>query len=114
MPPDAAILVVSERLARAELARLVGSPFQDMVKFVVDVERRIAAVGGELHSDAEALLLEHGSAQESLPRPRRGGVHRVSLLDQHPTLAGKPRDVRRGSGAARAHPYRRLRAPRPR
>jgi len=37
-----------------------------MVKFVVDVERAIAAVGGELHSDAKALLLESGSRQEHL------------------------------------------------
>jgi hypothetical protein len=40
--------------------------FEDMVKFVVDVERRVAAVGGELHADEEALLLEHGSRQDDL------------------------------------------------
>jgi hypothetical protein len=37
-----------------------------MVKFVVDVEREVAAVGGELHADEEALLLEDGSRQEDL------------------------------------------------
>jgi hypothetical protein len=37
-----------------------------MVKFVADVERRLLAVGGELHADAEALLIENGSAQSSL------------------------------------------------
>jgi hypothetical protein len=37
-----------------------------MVKYVVDVERAVAAVGGELHADEEALLLEHGSRQEDL------------------------------------------------
>jgi hypothetical protein len=45
---------------------LVARFFEDMVKYVVDVERGIAAVGGELHADAEALLLEDGSAQEHL------------------------------------------------
>jgi hypothetical protein len=29
-----------------------------MVKAVVDVEQRIMAIGGELHSDEEAALLE--------------------------------------------------------
>src|SRR5436190_23340372 len=43
----APILLVTARLAREELARLVGHPFQDMVKFVADIERRILAVGGE-------------------------------------------------------------------
>jgi hypothetical protein len=37
-----------------------------MVKFVVDVERRIVAVGGHLHADAEALLMDQGSRQEAL------------------------------------------------
>lgn len=37
-----------------------------MVKAVVDIEQRIIAVGGELHADAEALLLEQGSKQRDL------------------------------------------------
>ncbi len=37
-----------------------------MVKFVVDVEQGIVAVGGELHADAEAILIDRGSRQESL------------------------------------------------
>ena len=96
MSPDASILVLSERIAPAELARLVGHPFQDMLKFVVDVERRIAAVGGELHADAEALLLEHGSAQESLwggnYYPGRGEGECIayqSLINIRPSLGNR-------------------------
>ena len=37
-----------------------------MVKFVVDVKRGVVAVGGQLHADAEALLLETGSRQADL------------------------------------------------
>ncbi|MBI1876498.1 MAG: hypothetical protein HYZ58_08450 [Acidobacteria bacterium] len=37
-----------------------------MVKLVVDVRRCVVAVGGELHADAEALLLEQGSQQADL------------------------------------------------
>jgi hypothetical protein len=37
-----------------------------MVKAVVDVRRGIMAIGGELHSDEEALLLDDGSAQADL------------------------------------------------
>lgn len=40
--------------------------FGDLVKAVVDVERRVMAVGGAMHADEEALLLEHGSQQEHL------------------------------------------------
>lgn len=60
------IIMVERRLDRAELARLVQLHFGDMVKYVVDIERRIAAVGGGLHADAENLLLESGSRQGDL------------------------------------------------
>jgi hypothetical protein len=62
--PD--IVIVEQRIEPAELARLVKLHFEDMVKYVVDIERRIAAVGGELHADAEQLLLESGSRQSDL------------------------------------------------
>jgi hypothetical protein len=45
---------------------LVHRHFEDMVKYVVDVERGVAAVGGELHADEEALLLEDGSRQDDV------------------------------------------------
>jgi hypothetical protein len=62
--PD--IVIVDRPIDRAVLRCLVERHFEDMVKFVVDVERRVAAVGGELHADEEALLLEHGSRQDDL------------------------------------------------
>ncbi len=40
--------------------------FGDMVKAVVDVERRIMGVDAELHADEEAALLERGSRQADL------------------------------------------------
>jgi Protein of unknown function (DUF5674) len=63
-PPD--IVLVETPLDRGQLRRLVERHFEDMVKFVVDVARSVAAVGGELHADEEALLLEHGSRQDDL------------------------------------------------
>jgi len=60
------ILIVTQPIARSELARLTRLYFGDMVKLVVDVRRRVVAVGGELHADAEKLLLEDGSQQADL------------------------------------------------
>lgn len=40
--------------------------FGNLVKAVVDVERKVMAVDGELHADEEALLLASGSRQEDL------------------------------------------------
>lgn len=55
------ILVLRERVAPSELTRLVRETFVDMVKYVVDIERGVIAVGGQLHADAEHALLEDGS-----------------------------------------------------
>ena len=67
MPEETAdILLISSRIEPAQLRRLVGAYFADMVKYVVDVRRRVVGIGGELHADAEHLLLADGSRQEDL------------------------------------------------
>lgn len=58
--------MVDRRIEPAELARLAALFFEDMVKYVVDLDRGVVAVGGELHADAEAILLGGGSRQEDL------------------------------------------------
>lgn len=60
------IVIIDRRIDPSELVRLVGLFFEDMVKYVVDVERRVAAIGGQLHADAEQLLLAAGSRQVDL------------------------------------------------
>jgi hypothetical protein len=57
---------VRDRITRAELMSLAEAGFGDMVKAVVDVERGSMVVGGELHSDEEAMLLDDGAVQSSL------------------------------------------------
>jgi hypothetical protein len=62
-PPE--VLVLDQRIAPDELRRLVAR-FEDMVKYVVDVSQGRIAIGGEMHSDAEQVLLESGSRQSDL------------------------------------------------
>lgn len=40
--------------------------FGDMVKAVIDIDKKVMAIGGELHADEEALLLDHGSEQSNV------------------------------------------------
>ncbi len=60
------MLIVRDRITPAQLQEMAKRTFGNLVKAVVDVERRIMAVNGELHSDEEALLLSDGSRQENL------------------------------------------------
>lgn len=60
------IKIIKDKITRQELLVMAQQGFGDLVKVVVDVEQGIMAIGGELHADEEALLLEQGSKQENL------------------------------------------------
>ncbi len=60
------MIVVRDRISATELTAMAEGMFGNLVKAVVDVERRIMAVDGELHSDEEALLIEDNSNQRDL------------------------------------------------
>lgn len=57
---------INTKISKKELADIAKERFGDMVKAVVDIELGIMVVGGELHADEEAMLLEQGSKQENL------------------------------------------------
>ena len=61
MPP---IVLITSTITREELKKylLDGT----LVKAVVDIERKVMAIGGGLHADEEQVLLEEGSKQENL------------------------------------------------
>ena len=46
--------------------RMAGEQFGDFVKAVVDVRQGVMAIGGELHADEEAALLQQGARQADL------------------------------------------------
>jgi hypothetical protein len=55
--------IVRQAISLADVRSLAEAGFGDMVKASVDVVRGLMAIGGELHSDEEALLLDDGSKQ---------------------------------------------------
>jgi hypothetical protein len=50
-------------IPRSVTQRLAQEEFEDMVKFAVDLKRKVICAGGGLHSDEEQLLLEDGFVQ---------------------------------------------------
>jgi hypothetical protein len=60
------IIIISQVINRKKLKEIAEQRFGDLVKAVVDIKQGIMALGGELHADEEAVLLEKGSAQEDL------------------------------------------------
>jgi hypothetical protein len=60
------IKIIQKKITQEELKLFLGQPFAEMVKFVVDIKKEVIALGGELHSDAEEVLLKDGSMQQDL------------------------------------------------
>lgn len=100
------MIIVAEKIAIGEVRRMAGEMFGNLVKAVVDVDRRLIALDAELHSDLEAFLLQNGSAQGSLwginLYPEMSGddfVEFDSLIDIRPSQGNRCRGV--DSGALR-------------
>jgi len=91
--PD--VVVLKSRIDPGELRRL-AERFEGMVKYVVDVERQLIAIGGEMHSDSEQVLLEAGSRQADLwganyypGRGRDGCIEYTSLINIRPAAGNR-------------------------
>ena len=98
-PEPADVVVLERRIERADLVRLLRL-FGDMIKYVVDVERGVVAIGGELHADAEQVLLERGSRQADLwganyypGRGREGCIEFTSLINISPARGNRGMEV---------------------
>lgn len=84
----------------ADLKLMAQGGFGNLVKAVVDVDREIMAVDGELHADEEALLLENGSQQGNLwginIYPDLEGADRIefdSMINIRPSRGNRSRGV---------------------
>jgi len=56
-------IIVRTAISLADVVVIAERRFGDMAKAAVDIGRGVMAIGGELHSDEEALLLEDGARQ---------------------------------------------------
>lgn len=92
--------IIREPITRSEIASLAHEQFGDMVKAVVDVAREVMAIGGELHSDEEAALLDDGSKQAHLwginlypDEPESDWIEFDSIINIRPSQGNRSRDV---------------------
>jgi hypothetical protein len=97
-PPPLETIRVS--IGRADLLAVASRQFGDMVKAVVDIDRRIMAIGAELHADEEAALLEDGSSQATLwginlypNEPGDAFIEFDSMINVRPSQGNRSRTV---------------------
>jgi Protein of unknown function (DUF5674) len=94
------IRVVREPITLDDLRAVAADQFGEMVKAVVDVSRGIMAMGGELHADGEAVLLDQGANQADLwginLYPDASASERVefdSMINVRPAQGNRSRSV---------------------
>ena len=57
------IQIIKEAITRKELIDMAKKGFGDLVKAVIDIDQKIMAMGGEMHADEEAVLMEKEGSQ---------------------------------------------------
>jgi hypothetical protein len=94
------VKIIDSPIYWRDIALMADAGFGELVKAVVDVERGIMAVDAELHSDEEALLLEHASEQRDLwginLYPGLRDEERIefdSMINIRPSQGNRSRDV---------------------
>ncbi len=102
------ILILTRRIDPEELRRLIREGFRDMTKYVADIERGVIAIGGNLHTDAEELLLQGGSRQADLwganyypGRGREACIEFSSLINIRPAQGNTGMEVENPSARDR-------------
>ncbi len=60
------LLLIEKSITIDQLKEIANKRYGDLIKAVVDVDKKIMAIGGEMHADEEKFLLEYGSLQDNL------------------------------------------------
>ena len=94
------IEIIDAPITRDRLKEIAAGQFGDFVKAVVDVERGLMAIGGDLHADEEATLLDAGSDQRNLwginlypDLPIDQWVEFDSMINVRPSASNRSREV---------------------
>lgn len=94
------IKIIKEKISQQEIRELALETFGNMAKAVVDIERGVMAVGGEMHVDGEALLIKDGSKQQDIwginIYPDRGQdkwIEYSSLINIRPSAGNRSMEI---------------------
>jgi len=92
--------IIRDTVTLAELKEMSQMWHGELVKAVVDVERKLMAVDGEMHADEEQILLADGSKQEhvwgiNIYPNKEGTIHIEfdSMINVRPSAHNMSRSV---------------------
>ncbi len=90
------MFIVKKKITEKELAKKAEPLFKGMLKFVVDIHKKVIAIDAGMHADLEQLLLENGSKQLDLwggnyyfDKPNDKNIIYESLINIRPALGNR-------------------------
>ena len=94
------IKTFTSQVSKEELLALAEASFGNMVKGVIDIQKKILALGSELHSDCEEILLDQGSKQVNLwgfniytDRTKEERLEYTSMINIRPKQNNMQREI---------------------
>lgn len=92
--------IITDKVFVPEIRELAKKMFGSLVKAVVDIEKEIMAIDGELHSDLQTLLVENGSDYKNLwginiypDKKGEGFIEFDSIINISPLRENRSRNV---------------------
>ena len=92
--------IITDQITVERLKEMAKKMFGNLVKAVVDVEKEIMAIDGELHADLAELLAENGSKHEDVwglniypELENEDWIEFDSMINLKPLLGNRTRNV---------------------
>jgi len=93
------IRIIKDQISKKELTNMAKERFGDLVKAVVDIEQEIMAVGGEMHADEEAVLMEKEKSKRentwgiNIYPEKEESIEFDSVINLKPSFGNRSRNV---------------------
>jgi hypothetical protein len=60
------IIIPNQKLNRSDLEQFKNNPFENVIKFVVDVNQQLIAIGGEMHANNFGMEVESEAIRDQI------------------------------------------------
>lgn len=94
------VKILQQKISQAELFEIAKKGYGSVVKIAIDIEREKIALGGEFHSDCEAMLVKNGSEPVNIwganvysDRPEKERLEFIALINIRPTFNNRSMEI---------------------
>ena len=92
--------IIKDKITLSELSKMAKNMFDNLIKAVIDIDKKIMVVDAPMHSDEEAELIKSGSKQVNLwginlypEKPGKDFVEFDSMINIKPNQGNRSRGI---------------------